>query len=280
MKLHYLLIAAMLLSPSALAFSQHGGEAWFVSGHEEDWLLYQKLVTSQGRGRMFEDHTSSSVFFPAGTLGGVYKIRANYPLNEDPHNNYVLLMLATSNSSTTNIEYVCEGMTETQLTNVLSSRMQGRFFDNMEIVNDTPMGLGGALRLPRIEGTTYGKLFSPQEHPLQPSGLFTSNSNQYTNSQKEADSVTWWMTCYVNVVGGDAWLTGVVLRDKTSVLERHFATLDHEFNIITSHTYQTIDMLDDILYAIIIVIGVILVIFIFVFIWKTFEYFINMSRRP
>jgi hypothetical protein len=281
MKLHYLLIAAMLLSPGALAFSLHGAEAWFVSGHVDyEGTIVESIVTSQGRGRLFEDHTSSSVFFPNGTLGGVYKIRANYPLNNDPTNNYVLLMTATSNVSNTIVSYVCEGMTENQITNGLSSRMQARTFDDMESINELPKGLGGALRLPLIEGTTYGRMFSPQAHPLQPSGLFASNSSQYTNSQTEADSVTWWMTCYVSVAGGDVWLTGTVLRDKTSVVERHFATLNDEFNTITSRTYQTIDMLDDILYAIIIVIGVILVIFIFVFIWKTFEYFINMSRRP
>jgi hypothetical protein len=265
MKLHYLLIAALLLSPGALAFSTGGAEAWFVS-----------LKESGTEGRAYEDHTSSSMFFPAGTTNAQYKIRANYPLNDDPANNYVLIILATSNSNSGTLTYQCEGMESAQTRTITDTSLHGRSYDDMEDVGEVPTGLGGALRIPKIGNTTYGLMLSPQNHPLQPLGTF----NQYTNSAKESTTLNWWTTCNVSTVGGDVWLTGVVLRDKTSVLERHFATLNHEFNIITSRTYQTIDMLDDILYAIIIVIGVILVIFIFVFIWKTFEYFINMSRRP
>jgi len=248
------------MSTSIQGFTKNSAANWFVGEGDIN--------------RVIEDHTSSSIFIEGDELG-TYDIRGNYPLNSDPSNDYVLMMLITSSFDNSSVIVSCAGGS-TLILDQWSNGLNGKTFDEMELADVD--GIGGMLRLPTINGTTYGIWVDPQLIPLQMSSF--DSSGQESASEDESDSVDWWQSCSIIPQDNDVWITGTILRNKADVLERHFDTLNHEFNVISTRTSNTVDMLDDLIYSAIIVVGIILVIFIFVAIWKTFEYFVDRARSP
>jgi hypothetical protein len=260
-----ILLILLFLTPVVSGFGLDGARKWIVG---------------LGDNRLNEDHTSSSIFIASGT-SDTYEIRGKYPLNYDPSNDYVLLLLLTTNDTgTVSGHWSCEGDAGTfqqfAFLGDFVSDFHGQDIDDLENLSDGD-NIGGVLRLPPLDGETLAFLINPQRTPLQT--ISPESTDQYSNSDEELSSAEWWQSCTITSTTGDIWVTGTVLRNKEDFIERHFSSLNHEFDAVADDVYTTVDTVDDLFYSFIITIGIILVIFIFVFIWKTFEYFINQSRR-